>query len=236
MRPIRSDSLGCVAVVDDLPCRHVCTVIRKIQDHCTRKHGWKNVQKRGGDVRNKVARASNRLWREGQSYQQYLPAIAWKKYIPVSVCETDDTTAAEAKAQRHRQANQMFDEYEQNVREARAQHAIYGDEHRLIADSWLSFTRWASQLSPFTDPDPVDAYGENAADEDGEGDDRGLEVGCRGTRRLIRPAFATSTPTTVNKAALESVNLVKLDPQISMHFRFRLQILPLHSVQRSRIA
>ena len=45
-----------------------------------------------------------------------------------------------------------------------------------------------------------------AADEGPHGNESRLEEACRSTSRLMRATFDTSTPTTVSKASLESIN------------------------------
>lgn len=167
-------------------------------------HGWVNEQKRGGNQRRKSRQAPNRMWTEGQSYQQFFKAIGWKRYIPVSVERFDPGSPSTRERQRKEQAERVFSQYEDSVREAKEQRSVEGNSNRFVANAWLSFTGWASHLSAFGNKDQIQAYIQKADSDDD--DERRLEDACRGTRRLIRTAFATSRPGMVSKAALESVN------------------------------
>lgn len=202
--PAKPDGLRCTATVNGTQCVHVCTAIWRMQRHCTKSHGWVNEQRRGGNVRRKPQQAPNRLWTEGQPYQQYFQAIGWKKYIPVSVERPDPGSSSTRERQRDEQAEMMFSQYEDSIREAKRQRSVEDGSNRLVANAWFSFTGWAGHLSTFTNKDQIQAYIQRADNNDDE--ERGLEDACRGTRRLIRAAFATSKPSMVSKAALESVN------------------------------
>ena len=72
-----------------------------------------------------------------------------------------------------------------------------------MANAWLSFTSWAGYLSQFQTKEQNQAYIQPA---EGKDDDDGLEIVSRGTRRLIRAAFAKCKLEVVGKTALESVN------------------------------
>ena len=202
--PIRNDGLRCKAVVDGVRCKYVCTAVRKMRSHCTSEHGWKNAQRRGGNAQKKTRVISNAMWDVGQSYQQFFKAVGWKKYIPIGAEESSRNSRTDGQGQGEERAQKIFSEYQASIEEARAQRAIEGDTSRFVANAWLAFTGWAGHLSKFANKDQVQAYIQKAeCDED---DERGLEDACRGTRRLIRAAFATCRPGTVGKAALESIN------------------------------
>ena len=70
--PIQRDGLRCTNKSEDgQQCKHVVETVRKIQAHCKEAHGWQNEQKRGGNVKEKSKHAPNRMWQEGQAYQQF---------------------------------------------------------------------------------------------------------------------------------------------------------------------
>jgi hypothetical protein len=51
--------------------RYVVSTVRKIKSHCQEVHGWQNEQKRGRNVKQKRVQTANRMWDEGQAYQQF---------------------------------------------------------------------------------------------------------------------------------------------------------------------
>ena len=53
---------------DGRQCRYVVSTVRKIQSHYQEVHGWRNEQKRGGNVKQKRVQTANRMWDEGQAY------------------------------------------------------------------------------------------------------------------------------------------------------------------------
>ncbi|TKA60112.1 hypothetical protein B0A55_12260 [Friedmanniomyces simplex] len=62
--------------------------LRRMQGHCTEKHGWKNVQKRGGDARLKQVQAPNSIWTCTHACQQFFRVGNWKRYLEVD-CKDD---------------------------------------------------------------------------------------------------------------------------------------------------
>jgi len=60
--PIFFDGLKCTGKHEDgNACRYMCRTITGIQKHCKDEHGWINIQKRGGDARDKQVHSENRL-------------------------------------------------------------------------------------------------------------------------------------------------------------------------------
>ena len=175
-----------------------------MQEHCRAEHQWRNAQKPGGKVREKARHSPNRLWEEGQSCQQFFKAVGWKRLCPVRASGSRNTPPAVCNEHTQRRADRLFGQYQDNVREAKQQRSVEGDSSRFVANAWLSFTGWAGHVSQFINKDQIQAYIQRS--ESNEDDERGLEDACRGTRRLIRAAFAVSRPGMVSKAALESVN------------------------------
>jgi hypothetical protein len=83
---VRHDGLRCSAAGEDgRRCRHVVGTMQKIQEHCREAHGWRNEQRRGGNVKRKKAQPPNRMWDEGQAYQQFFTQPLWKRNTPVTV-------------------------------------------------------------------------------------------------------------------------------------------------------
>jgi hypothetical protein len=56
-----------------------------IKAHCEAAHGWRNEQRRGGNVKQKKTQPPNRVWDEGQAYQQFFNEPSWKRNTPVTV-------------------------------------------------------------------------------------------------------------------------------------------------------
>jgi len=165
-------------------------------------HGWENEQKQGGRTGERHRETSNRVWESGVSCQRFFTVRSWQRYYVVATDESDDHRRQHQSVPGR--ADAMFAQYQANIKEAKSARTIEGDSNRYVANAWLSFTGWAGHLSKFTNKDQIQAYIQKA--EGRESDERQLEDACRGTRRLIRAAFATSRPEMVSKAALESVN------------------------------
>jgi hypothetical protein len=82
---VRYDGLRCAGEgVDRQRCRHIVSTVRKIKAHCETVHGWRNEQKRGGNVKRKRVQPPNRMWDDGQAYQQFFNKPAWKRNTPVT--------------------------------------------------------------------------------------------------------------------------------------------------------
>ena len=114
-------------------------------------------------------------------------------------------------------ADAIFAQYQADIEEAKVQRTVEGDTNRFVANSWLSFTGWAGHLSQFQGKEQIQAFIQPTID--GDQTEKELEDACRGTRRLIRRAFATCNPSTVSKAALESVNRRETEPgRMNDHF------------------
>jgi len=128
--------------------------------------------------------------------------VEWQRYFVVEV-EPSNGPAIEVQT-REIQAEAIFTQYRQAITEAQEQRTVEGDSSRVVANAWLSFTGWAGHLSQFKGKEQIQSFTQPKVDCDQT--EKELEDVCRGTRRLIRRAFATCKPNTVNKAALESVN------------------------------
>jgi hypothetical protein len=82
---VRHDGLRCAGEgPDGRRCRYVVSTVRKIKAHCETTHGWRNEQRRGGNVKQKTAQPPNRMWDDGQAYQQFFNKPAWKRNTPVT--------------------------------------------------------------------------------------------------------------------------------------------------------
>lgn len=61
--PVFFDGFRCLATLaQGENCGYVCRSLYGIKEHCKKKHGWINAQKRGGDARLKLAQPANKLW------------------------------------------------------------------------------------------------------------------------------------------------------------------------------
>jgi superfamily II DNA helicase RecQ len=47
-----------------------------IKAHYEAAHGWRNKQRRGGNIKQKKAQLPNRMWDEGQAYQQFFTKLS----------------------------------------------------------------------------------------------------------------------------------------------------------------
>jgi hypothetical protein len=84
--PVRYGGLRCIGKdTDGRVCRYVVGSTQMIQAHCKAVHGWQNEQRRGGNVKRKSAQTVNRMWDEGQVYQQFFNEPSWKRNTPVTV-------------------------------------------------------------------------------------------------------------------------------------------------------
>jgi hypothetical protein len=80
---VQYGGLRCLATGEDgRQCRHVVRTTRMIKAHCETAHGWRNEQRRGGNMRQKKAQPPNRIWDKGQAYQQFFNEPSWKRNTP----------------------------------------------------------------------------------------------------------------------------------------------------------
>jgi hypothetical protein len=101
--PVKYGGLRCLAVGEDgRRCRYVVSTTRMIRAHCEAAHGWRNEQKRGGNVKQKKAQPPNRIWDEGHIYQQFFNEPSWKRNTPVTIPGGDGGTTV-------RDAVELFD-------------------------------------------------------------------------------------------------------------------------------
>jgi hypothetical protein len=83
---VRYGGLWCLGRdTDGRRCGYVVESTQMIQAHCKAAHGWQNEQKRGGNMKKKRVQTANRMWEEGQAYQQFFTKPSWKKNTPVTV-------------------------------------------------------------------------------------------------------------------------------------------------------
>lgn len=214
MLPVRVGGFRCTASVNDQQCPQVTGRVTKMQEHCKVQHGWVNCQKRGGNVRSKSIHAANRMWEEGQAYQQFFAMPPWKRYTAVK--PSTPAASQEGEDDREKQADRLIAEQEAIINDMRNRRTIQGSIHRFEATSWLQFTAWHRHLGGFDRGGLLlhirPADGER--DEDGlaslfiaeDEEAPGLWRACKATRRLIRKAFASARPHIVGRAALEAMN------------------------------
>jgi superfamily II DNA helicase RecQ len=185
-------------------CQYVCRGKKRwgIQRHCRTEHHWRNWQEQGGRADDRQKQTPNKLWVESQSCQRFFKIVEWQRYFVVKV-ETSNNPATNVETT-EAQADDIFIQYQQAITEAKTQRAVEGDSSRSVANAWLSFTGWAGHMSQFKGKEQTQAFIQPKVD--GDQTEKNLEDACRGTRRLVRRAFATCNPSTVSKAALESVN------------------------------
>lgn len=82
--PVYFDGLKCAARGQPTgTCRYVCRTIRGMQDHCERRHGWVNIQRRGGNAHTKQSHAPNKLWTCNTACQRFFKVGKWQRYFEV---------------------------------------------------------------------------------------------------------------------------------------------------------
>jgi hypothetical protein len=190
-----------------------------IQAHCKAVHGWQNEQRRGGNVKRKSAQTVNRMWDEGQVYQQFFNEPSWKRNTPVTVSAgggSDGGTGQDVVELLDR----LLTQREADKNQQRQRQTIQGEGGRQEVSPWLQFVAWHVYLAGFdraemlstVRPPAGEAVEEGLADatagvEEDEGEDSaGLAAASRAIRRLIRRAFETAKPAEVGRPALEAVS------------------------------
>jgi hypothetical protein len=190
-----------------------------IQAHCKAVHGWQNEQRRGGNVKRKSAQTVNRMWDEGQVYQQFFNEPSWKRNTPVTVSAgggSDGGTGQDVVELLDR----LLTQREADKNQQRQRQTIQGEGGRQEVSPWLQFVAWHVHLAGFdraemlstVRPPAGEAVEEGLADatagvEEDEGEDSaGLAAASRAIRRLIRRAFKTAKPAEVGRPALEAVS------------------------------
>jgi len=89
--PIFFDGLKCTGKHEDgNACRYMCRTITGIQKHCKDEHGWINIQKRGGDARDKQVHSENRLWECNRACQRFFKVGRWQRYFEVAASGLQD--------------------------------------------------------------------------------------------------------------------------------------------------
>jgi Orsellinic acid/F9775 biosynthesis cluster protein D len=77
--PLCTDGLVCLSDA----CWYTCRTLRGIREHCEKKHGWVDCQRRGGDARRKSKQSDNRMWKDEQVCQRLFKAAGWPAYFPL---------------------------------------------------------------------------------------------------------------------------------------------------------
>jgi hypothetical protein len=215
---VRHDGLWCSATGQDgQRCRYVVGTMQKIQEHCREAHGWRNEQRRGGNVKQKKAQPPNRMWDEGQAYQQFFTKPSWKRNTPVTV-PADGGSDGGARQDAVELFDRLLTQREADGSQQRQRRTIQGEGGRQEVSPWLRFVAWHVHLAGFDRgemlltirPAAGEAVEEGLADvtvgEEEREDSAGLAAASRATRRLIRRAFKTARPGEVGRPALEAVN------------------------------
>jgi hypothetical protein len=162
---------------------------------------------------------ANRMWDEGQAYQQFFNEPSWKRNTPVTVSAgggSDGGTRQDAVEL----IDRLLTQREADDSRQRQRQTIQGEGGRQEVSPWLRFVAWHVHLAGFDRaeilstirPPAGEAAEEGLAEitvgveeEDGE-DSAGLAAASRATRRLIKHAFNTAKPSEVGRPALEAVN------------------------------
>lgn len=147
--PIKHDGLRCTAKAYGSQCSQVCVTIKKMQNHCKTEHAWVNGQKRGGRSKSKLAHTANRMWSEGQAYQQFFAMPGWMRLTAVRA--TSSTGDANDRSEWSDDfVDNLAEKREAAINEARKKRQIDGNVHRLEATPWLQFVGWPQHLAGFT--------------------------------------------------------------------------------------
>jgi hypothetical protein len=215
---VQRDGLQCSATGQDgRRCEYVVSAMQKIQEHCREVHGWRNEQRRGGNVKQKKAQPPNRMWDEGRAYQQFFTKPSWKRNTPVTV-PADGGGAGDAGQDAVELFDRLLTQRETDSSQRRQRRTIQGEGGRQEVSPWLRFVAWHVHLAGFDRgemlltirPAAGEAAEEGLADvtvgEEEREDSVALAAASRATRRLIRQAFKTARPGEVGRPALEAVN------------------------------
>jgi hypothetical protein len=122
--------------------------MQKIQGHCREAHGWRNEQRRGGNVKRKKAQPPNRMWDEGQAYQQFLTQPLWKRNTPVTVA-ADGGGGGDTGQDAVELFDRLLTQREAEGIQQRQRRAIQGEEGRQEVSPWLRFVAWHVHLAVF---------------------------------------------------------------------------------------
>ena len=124
-------------------CRFICRTIRTIQEHCKNTHHWCNHQHRGGNKRTQLQQASNRMWIDGQTCQQFFVQGSWKKLFPIQNTQNRQPP----KPITVEQALQRLDKKLKWAEKEREEITIEADKNRYIPNPWLDRAGWAKHLN-----------------------------------------------------------------------------------------
>jgi hypothetical protein len=224
---VRYDGLRCMGRgADGGRCGYIVSAIQKIQEHCREVHGWRNEQRRGGNMKQKRVQTANRMWEEGQAYQQFFTKPSWKRNTPVTMPGGTGGGHGEGGGGGviSPDAVELFDrlltQREAEDSQRRQRRTIKGEGGRQEVSPWLRFVAWHIHLAGFDRaemlstirPPAGEAAEEGLADttvgveEEDREDSAGLAAASRAIRRLIKRAFNTAKPSEVGRPALEAVN------------------------------
>ncbi|KAL9628824.1 MAG: hypothetical protein Q9204_005638 [Flavoplaca sp. TL-2023a] len=205
--PIDSPIKGLPEYHDALWCSQCPQVFRhrsSMEKHGKKEHQWCNYNGRGGNAHKRAQNAYTSKYQTGQRCQQLFKTGEWPRYIGIraSTIEASSSHCVEGIA------DKLFSQYQDIIKDAKAQRAVENNDIRSVPNAWLAFTGWPSHLSQFQDKEQIIQYIQPTKEVENEipEQDVGLEDACRGTRRMIRTAFSICKPNIVGKTALESVN------------------------------
>lgn len=147
--PVHFDGLKCIGKDDNgTSCKYICRTTCGIQKHCKDKHGWINVQKRGGDMRAKQAHSENKLWECNRACQCFFKVGKWQQYFEVNAQNLD------ASRERNLAGKQLFfqamrADIKQTAHDlAEAANLVQGfDKHRSTVVPWLRETGIAEHIN-----------------------------------------------------------------------------------------
>ena len=140
--PAYYDGLCCRAKdAGGVECRYLCRTARGMREHCKKRHGWVNEQKRGGNARIKQSHSSNRLWSCNHACQRFFKVGSWQRYFEVVATSSAEKSPATDVLRRS-----FFRQQEEEVRQMeqdaiKAVNVVEGfDSHRSAAIPWLNTT------------------------------------------------------------------------------------------------
>lgn len=187
-------------------CWYSCRTLYGIKQHCSKEHEWVNVQKRGGDARQKCKQPPNKMWTDNQCSQRLFKAAGWPAYFPVDVSVPKDNASAVFEV-----GTTELQHQRKKAKEAADEKTI-GEGVRCLANAWIEFTGWPTHLLGFSMPKllhlvrPANGEKEKEEEEAETDEDRGLGDACNAMRRVIQKAFQSSRPEIVGRSALEFIN------------------------------
>lgn len=234
--PVSTNGRRCIAAKNGVICNYVCCHRTGIQQHCVKKHNWKNPRDPGRQPRDAT---SAQLWEDNQICQRFFKTGGWQQYFavavqpPTVVTDPSNTTASDK-----REGKAYLKDLLEWIEEGKKTDNTH-DRQRHEANPWLEHTMWDRHIGIYktwavrmiqpsieeetstkektipnpaiqeeTPSDPTEPIrqADPQIDEETRRSERALRVACEATCQLIRRSFKASRVENVGRAAMEYIN------------------------------